>query len=71
MTPRPPAAHASIETQERTCPIVILTSSARDAYVLLDEIVVRRSVVIMGNSIMLPFIDCAEAVRAFRVVVRA
>jgi hypothetical protein len=50
--------------------VVILTNSARDAYVLEEEIVVRRSVVIMGNSIMLPYIDCAEAVRGFRVVVR-
>lgn len=49
---------------------MILTSSARDAYVLTEEIVVRRSVVVMGNSLVLPFIDCAEAVRAFRVVVR-
>lgn len=50
--------------------MVILTNTARDAYVFEEEIVVRRSVVIMGNSIMLPYIDCSEAVRAFRVAVR-
>lgn len=50
--------------------MVILTNTARDAYVLKEEIVVRRSVVIMGNSITLPYIDCSEAVRAFRVAVR-
>lgn len=50
--------------------MVILTNTARDAYVFEEEIVVRRSVVIMGNSITLPYIDCSEAVRAFRVAVR-
>lgn len=50
--------------------MVILTNTAREAYVFEEEIVVRRSVVIMGNSITLPYIDCSEAVRAFRVVVR-
>ncbi len=64
-----PIAHTT-NIQELSCPVVILTSTARDAYVLEEEIVVRRSVVIMGNSITLPFIDCAEAVRGFRVVVR-
>lgn len=49
--------------------MVILTSSARDAYVLKDEIVVHRSVVVMGNSVVLPYIDCSKAVRGFRVVV--
>ena len=52
----------------KTCPVVILTSSARQAYVMEDEIVISRPVVIMGNALTLPYIDCAAAIRAFRVV---
>jgi hypothetical protein len=44
---------------------------ARNAYIILEEIVVSRPVVIMGNSFTLPYLDCSEAIRGFRVVVRA
>ena len=52
----------------KTCPVVILTSSERHAYVLTDEIVISRPVVVMGNSVLLPYIDCAASIRGFRVV---
>ena len=52
----------------KTCPVVILTSSERYAYVLTDEIVISRPVVVMGNSVLLPYIDCADSIRGFRVV---
>ena len=48
--------------------MVILTSSERLAYVLTEEIVISRPVVVMGNSVLLPYIDCAGSIRAFRVV---
>ncbi len=52
----------------KTCPVVILTSSERMAYVLTHEIVISRPVTVMGNSFLLPFIDCSDVVRGFRVV---
>ena len=62
------AAELRTAITTKTCPVVILTSSERLAYVLEEEIVISRPVVVMGNSVLLPYIDCGGSIRAFRVV---
>jgi len=62
------AAELRAAITTKTCPVVILTSSERLAYVLEEEIVISRRVVVMGNSVLLPYIDCGGSIRAFRVV---
>ncbi|GAB5037319.1 pectin lyase fold virulence factor [Nannochloropsis oceanica] len=41
--------------------------SEEGAYKLYKEIVIRRKVVIQGDAVMMPLIDCSASVRAFRV----
>jgi len=43
--------------------------SEEGAYKLYKEIVIRRKVVIQGDAVMMPLIDCSASVRAFRVEV--
>ena len=51
------------------CPLVVLTSAAKGAYMLMDmgEILVQRRVRVMGHPAVLPKIDAMMGMRAFRV----
>ena len=67
--PSSPSFFSSSSNKNKACPVVLLTNSADDAYILEEEILVSRAVIVMGSSVDLPFIQCANAVRAFRVMV--
>ena len=45
------------------------SESKRGQYQLYKEIVIRRTLTIQGDSVMMPLIDCEESVRCLRVKV--
>ena len=55
--------------QNGVCPLVVLTSGEKGAYMLMDmgEIMVRRRVRVMGHPALLPTIDAMMGMRAFTV----
>ena len=55
--------------QHTSCSIIMLASLEETSYILHEEIIISRSVTIQGNSLVLPFIDCREAIRCFHIVV--
>lgn len=54
--------------EKGSCLLITLTQLSDDAYILHDEILVSRTVTIVGDPTYLPLIKPKEAQRAFRVV---
>ena len=57
-------------TQEASCSLIMVTNPDEEAYRFHEEVVITRRVTVQGNSLTLPFLDCSEAERCFRVKVR-
>lgn len=46
----------------------IPSAAAQTPFVFRDEILVSKRVIIQGNSVLLPFLDCSQSIRCFRVM---
>jgi len=61
--------HLHPPLQDLSCTIVALINPDPEAYLLKEEIVISRTLTIMGDSGTLPLIDCRHSERCFRVMV--